>query len=292
MASLGKHTYESVNGPIPEGNPIDANGLAQQVRGGFTTIMPEVQQMIVEPSLQPPDMQSMIDLDSLMMTSNIAPNEHNLNFLQEAHAAAAERHAQGYKADGTLNGEYDETNPPPGKANTKYIVGIVFSFIVFLKKKTIPFKQTQTSTSLTSFKLYLFLPNTNANPLVYQRPGKTFGGFLKGNMGIVWKDKDSSHPSTRLLNRVFSDVLPNGDVEELSKLLTERSIDVNLVIGKGPTSKHTLLHWCASRGQVAMIQVLLENGVDLTLEDLRGRTAATLAKENEHDDVVALLSTK
>ena len=31
---LGKPTYESVNGPIPEGNPIDANGLAQQVRGG------------------------------------------------------------------------------------------------------------------------------------------------------------------------------------------------------------------------------------------------------------------
>jgi hypothetical protein len=110
--SASQRTYESVNGAIPEGPPIDASGLAQQVRGARTIDEFE---------------------DDVMVTSNIIPTTDNVAFLEEAVAASsARRDQQGYAADGTLGGKFNVKNPPPGKV---------------------------------------------------------FGAFLKGNTGIVWKDK-------------------------------------------------------------------------------------------------------
>ena len=39
-----------------------------------------------------------------------------------------------------------------------------------------------------------------------------------------------------------------------------------------------------------MVELLLKYGADVKLIDLKGRTAKILAEENEHDDIVNLLS--
>ena len=105
-------------------------------------------------------------------------------------------------------------------------------------------------------------------------PGKAFNSYGKGCTHINWKDKE---PSVTLLNRLFSDILPNGDTQTLRGLLSTQSIDVNLRLGKGPTSKHTMLHWCVTRNQCAMVELLLEFNADTTLADSKGRTAKDLA---------------
>ena len=105
-------------------------------------------------------------------------------------------------------------------------------------------------------------------------PGKTFNSYGKGCTHINWKNIG---PSISLLNRLFSDILPNGDVDTLRGLLSTQSIGVNVRLGKGPTSKHTMLHWCVSRNQCAMVELLLEFNADTTLTEMKGRTAKDLA---------------
>lgn len=109
-------------------------------------------------------------------------------------------------------------------------------------------------------------------------PGKQFGGYLKGGTGIVWKPMAVT-ASVSVLNRVFSEILPAGNVESLAAMIDGRQIDVNERIGKGPTKDHTLLHWAAKRGQTDLASMLLEKGADASLLDGLGRTARQLAAE-------------
>ena len=109
-------------------------------------------------------------------------------------------------------------------------------------------------------------------------PGKKFGGYLKGGTGIVWKPMAVT-ASVSVLNRVFSEILPAGNVESLAAMIDGGQIDVNERIGKGPTKDHTLLHWAAKRGQTDLASMLLEKGADASLLDGLGRTASKLAAE-------------
>jgi uncharacterized protein len=47
--------------------------------------------------------------------------------------------------------------------------------------------------------------------------------------------------------------------------------------------------WAAGYGQEATVQLLLAQGADRKLKDGRGKTAADIALEGKHADVVKLL---
>jgi len=51
----------------------------------------------------------------------------------------------------------------------------------------------------------------------------------------------------------------------------------------------TLLMWASGYGQEATVRLLLTQGVDRTRKDARGKTAADMARDNKHPEVVALI---
>jgi ankyrin repeat protein len=68
-------------------------------------------------------------------------------------------------------------------------------------------------------------------------------------------------------------------------VLLDRGIDVNA------RYRHdlTALMWAAGYGKVQTVRRLLERGADRTLRDDRGKTAADIARDGRHEDVVRLL---
>ena len=51
----------------------------------------------------------------------------------------------------------------------------------------------------------------------------------------------------------------------------------------------TLLMWAAGYGQESSVRLLLAQGADRSLKDLRGKTAADMARDSKHQSVVTLL---
>ena len=125
-----------------------------------------------------------------------------------------------------------------------------------------------------------------------------FAGYHKGATGCVWEPAVPSNsaagavetrpqpkqPTAAVLNRLFSQLLPAGDEAGVSALVDAGTIDVDLRVGKGPNSQHTLLHWAAYRDQRTLAEALLERGADRTLRDAQGRTPVELALESGHTD--------
>ena len=52
---------------------------------------------------------------------------------------------------------------------------------------------------------------------------------------------------------------------------------------------YTPLHHAARAGQADVVEVLLTHGVDVNEMNKRGRTALTLASNNDHNEAVELL---
>ncbi|KAH9064125.1 ankyrin [Lactarius vividus] len=76
------------------------------------------------------------------------------------------------------------------------------------------------------------------------------------------------------------------DVAAVSALLSSKEgVDINVRDEYG----YTALHLAADRGNVAVVELLLEQGADKTLKDTDGYTATDLATIAEQHDVVALL---
>ena len=95
--------------------------------------------------------------------------------------------------------------------------------------------------------------------------------------------------SAAVLNEVFAELLPRGDVARLAELIDSGSLQANERIGKGPRRQDTLLHWAARHGHLAQAQMLLEKGGDKTLRDELGHTAIQVAAEAGHLDVVGAI---
>jgi ankyrin repeat protein len=51
----------------------------------------------------------------------------------------------------------------------------------------------------------------------------------------------------------------------------------------------TLLMWAAGQGQESTTKLLLEHGADAALRDDRGKTAADIAREAQHPEVLRIL---
>jgi uncharacterized protein len=78
----------------------------------------------------------------------------------------------------------------------------------------------------------------------------------------------------------------NGHLEilkELSKYLVKEDFEIANGQGNRP------LHWAALNGQLEICRVLLEKGANPLLRNDNGKSAATLAEERGHDEVVYLI---
>jgi len=78
------------------------------------------------------------------------------------------------------------------------------------------------------------------------------------------------------------------------KFLIEQGANVNLTDERG----NTALHYVASRFivdiklQITISQILVENGIDINIKNSKGETALDLAKENNYEEIISLLSSK
>lgn len=136
-------SYEDVNGPVPSGPSVDAEGLAQQVSSSpsSATIVIDTDTTVGASKAQHdptttslslsqcPDA-NVFDLDllpSAMANSNIGPVTNAFmghdSFFQNAKNMEAERRAAGYAADGSNGGMYSASSPPPGMEFAGYRKG-------------------------------------------------------------------------------------------------------------------------------------------------------------------------
>ena len=76
-----------------------------------------------------------------------------------------------------------------------------------------------------------------------------------------------------------------GDVELTGRLLQEKEIDVNAQSNTGTTA----LHLAAGLGSAAIIPQLLQHGARMDMKDTKGNTAAMLAEQSGHPEIVTLL---
>lgn len=76
-----------------------------------------------------------------------------------------------------------------------------------------------------------------------------------------------------------------GNVEHLSRLLANDSIDINQQDAEGMC----LLHWACDRGHIDVIQLLVDHDAEINRTDSDGQTALHYAATCEHLSVVQLL---
>jgi hypothetical protein len=72
---------------------------------------------------------------------------------------------------------------------------------------------------------------------------------------------------------------------EVVRLLIVNGVDPNAVYQNDLTA----LMWAAGEGKIEAVKVLLDAGARTDLKDDRGKTAADIARELKHDDVVRLI---
>lgn len=90
--------------------------------------------------------------------------------------------------------------------------------------------------------------------------------------------------SVALTEKSHFDFVKEGDLENLSKCRTVAT-NLNALDDDGLG----LIHWAADRGNVAILQFLLNSGVDINLVDADGQTALHYASSCGHLECVQLL---
>ena len=80
----------------------------------------------------------------------------------------------------------------------------------------------------------------------------------------------------------------NGHLRVVQVLLGTKLVDVNSKsIARRPT-----IFWAAAQGHEDIVRLLLEAGADRSLEDIDGKTPLSMAKENRHDKIAKMLSSR
>jgi hypothetical protein len=86
-----------------------------------------------------------------------------------------------------------------------------------------------------------------------------------------------------------------GEVESVKFLLGREDLDIDELGIEHPTDPRgikdmgTALHHAVRRGH-EIVELLVERGANVDLEDVQGRTALMLAKENERSEIVDFLT--
>jgi uncharacterized protein len=94
-------------------------------------------------------------------------------------------------------------------------------------------------------------------------------------------------PLDRVKKNAATYAVANGCTDCLAALL-----GAGTVVNAPLDNDLTLLMWAAAYGHEASVRFLLAEGANRALKDLRGKTAAEMAKEGGHASVAALLSTQ
>jgi ankyrin repeat protein len=87
-----------------------------------------------------------------------------------------------------------------------------------------------------------------------------------------------------------------GEVESVKFLLGREDLDIDELGIEHPTNRRgtkdmgTALHHAVRRGHREIVELLVERGANVDLEDVQGRTALMLAKENERSEIVDFLT--
>ena len=92
-------------------------------------------------------------------------------------------------------------------------------------------------------------------------------------------------PDTNVKYRTLYVAVQQGDPEDVRKHVL-RGVDVNEV---NDTYLWTPLHKAASMGSLDIVQILLDNGADLSPKDKWGKTALEQAEAEGHEEVAALI---
>ncbi|VGO21704.1 ankyrin repeat domain-containing protein [Pontiella sulfatireligans] len=78
----------------------------------------------------------------------------------------------------------------------------------------------------------------------------------------------------------------SGPYSETVQLLLDRGAKINMV----DNNEHfSALMWAAAEGQASVVELLLKNKADTTLQDVDGDTAESFAAKAKHYDVVKIL---
>lgn len=88
-------------------------------------------------------------------------------------------------------------------------------------------------------------------------------------------------------DKTIFDWLKEGNLENVSSLLTK---DPSL-LSHCDESRMALIHWAADRGDIAIIQLLAKNDVDVNMTDGDGQTPLHYAFACGHDECIRLLET-
>jgi len=100
------------------------------------------------------------------------------------------------------------------------------------------------------------------------------------------KTSEASLPTN--LNRQLVHFASVGNVEEMSKLLSNTQCDVN----QGDYDNRTALHLAAAEGQNEAVDFLLKNGADVNAEDRFGNTPLEDAIASKSSEIIEMLRAK
>ncbi|THV07687.1 ankyrin [Dendrothele bispora CBS 962.96] len=111
--------------------------------------------------------------------------------------------------------------------------------------------------------------------------GPNVGGGMGHSVSVMSMNPD------QLPDNTIHGLAITNDVANMKKLLLNNSqVDLNARDEFG----YTCLHLAADRGNVEMVRLLVEHGVDLTAKDEDELTAGELARIAGHNDIVDILS--
>ena len=104
--------------------------------------------------------------------------------------------------------------------------------------------------------------------------------------GATWENRAALHYAAM------------DDRVDVARVLVQHGQDVNAVpndeeipAGYYERGWGTALHEAARRGHEQMVRFLLDSGIDVALKDNNGKTAREIAAENQHQNVIEMLST-
>lgn len=101
----------------------------------------------------------------------------------------------------------------------------------------------------------------------------------------VSRPKAPEEPELNDEDKTIFDHIKEGQVAKVHDILKKDAAKANLTDEEGMTP----LHWCADRGQLEILRMLLRYNADVNAQDSDGQTALHYAASCEREDIIKLL---